>query len=65
MDITDLSSNMAQSRLMSEVSTAVLAKTLENTRAMGQETQQLIADSAQPLQTIRDPALGNSVNLLV
>jgi len=64
MDITALSTDMAQSRLMNEVSTAVLAKTIANTKVMGQETQNLISTAAKPLQTIHDPALGNSVNLL-
>jgi len=65
MDIQQLSTDMAQTKLMTDVSTAVLAKSLESTKAQGVATQQLIQNSApQSAPVVSDPALGSRVNLL-
>ncbi|MBC7777929.1 MAG: hypothetical protein H7246_21020 [Phycisphaerae bacterium] len=48
---------------MSDLSTAVLAKSLQVAQTQAAGNQNLISNVA-PMQVIQDPALGNKVNLL-
>jgi hypothetical protein len=59
----DISTDLSQTRLMNQVQTAVLVKSLDQTRQSGADLQKLMDSNAQP-NTITDPMMGQNVNLL-
>lgn len=63
MDIPSLSMNMAQSRLMSDVSTAMLAKTMEQASAVSDTMTQLL-DSAAMENSVY-PNLGANIDISI
>ena len=55
---TSISTQMAQTNLMNQVGTAVLAKSLQDLKQSGSDVVSLMQTAA----TVQDPALGQHVN---
>jgi len=63
MDFALLSMNLAQSQLMTNVSTAVLAKSMDMAEATGESITQLI-DSATMEHSVH-PELGSNIDIFI
>lgn len=63
MDIPSLSMNMAQSRLLSDIGTAVLAKTMDQAAAVGDTVAELL-DSAAMENSVY-PNLGGNIDISI
>jgi len=63
MDIGACSTDLAQLSLHNQVSTAVLSKSLDQTKAQGEDFLKLVA-SAPQANPLQDPMMGTHVNLL-
>lgn len=66
MDIAALSTNMAQSKLMSSVGFAVLGKVLDQTRQSGGQITELLESApAQNLELSVNPDIGGQFDMSV
>ncbi|MBP5198893.1 MAG: YjfB family protein [Lachnospiraceae bacterium] len=63
MDIASVATGLSQARVMNEVSTAVLAKTMDTTRSQGQGLVNMI-DSAAMERSV-NPSVGGSFDMKV
>lgn len=65
MNIERLSTDLSQARVMDQVQTSLLAKSLDMARSQGGDLEKLLdGSSAQAQPVVRDPALGNRIDLL-
>ena len=64
MDVSNLSVNYAQNRLLNEVSIAVLAISLREFRQNAEQMQHLLESADKLSQTVRDASLGKQVDLV-
>jgi len=64
MDISNLSVNYAQNRLLSDVSVAVLAISLKEFRHNAEQMQHLLESADKLSQTVRDTSLGKQIDLV-
>lgn len=63
MDIPGLSMNIAQSRLLSDVGTTMLAKTMEQATAVGDTITELLDSSA--MENSVYPNLGGNIDISI
>jgi hypothetical protein len=63
MDIASLSMNLAQSNLMSNVGTAILAKSLDHAQVSGDNLDELIDSAA--LERSVNPDIGANIDIRI
>jgi hypothetical protein len=63
MDIASLSMNLAQSNLMSNVGTAMLAKSLDQAKVNGDSMEELLDASAMELSV--NPDIGANIDIRI
>ncbi|MBQ9119560.1 MAG: YjfB family protein [Lachnospiraceae bacterium] len=65
MDIAALSMSMAQTNVMTQVGTAVLAMGLDTIEQTGAGVVDLISESTQAMERSVNPNLGGNIDILV
>ena len=63
MDIAGLSMNLAQTNLLSDVGTAVLSKSLDQARDLGNAMTEML--DAAAMERSVNPSVGSNIDMLV